>query len=341
MRTLLFIVTLAVISSCASNKVVQRAKGPNAQATESGASSSKQKPQWLMDLDEGCPPTQLCAVGEASGHMLADAEARKAIGRIFETRVKSNTKINTTASSTSSADTTISGKNEEDFSQTIEELSDEILKGVEIKSKWEDTKTGTVYALATLTKAPAAERFKAQMDEFDEKIVDLNQDGKRASLNKALRLLEARNKLNERYQVLSRNRYPEKVTQAQLLAKKRAKAKEAVKVSLDMEQLGDAKELRSLVTQLLLDNDYQVIGSGGSFKVEGSLEREDLHINVQGFEKHKFILKLRSLNAQGDKVGAIQHVEEQVGRSQIHALGNAMPGMRKFLNENLGELNMD
>ena len=49
------------------------------------------QPRWVNNPDEFCPDSELCAVGEASGRMGAETEARKSLSSIFQTKIKAST----------------------------------------------------------------------------------------------------------------------------------------------------------------------------------------------------------------------------------------------------------
>ena len=333
----LSLVLILISAGCASNKVPPRATV----TSQTSDSSSGNRPEWITDLEKGCSMAELCAVGEAAGHMMAEAEARKSLSKYFETRVKSKTKITNVNSTEYEGDVASKSEAYEDYEKTIEELSDEVLKGVVIKQKWEDRKEGSVFALAVLKKSAGANLFKESLDKMDEKIVDLYKSGKRAELNSALKLMDGRKALNERYQLLAGRSYPEKVSLSQVMTKKRAKP--AITVGVDYKGPDTAKDLKAYIGELLIQNDYGLskLADGGAFKVQVTLEEENMHVNIKGFEKHKFILKIRSLDKSGNKVGGLGHTEEQIGRSKTDAFHKSMAGFKRYLAENLNQLNMD
>ena len=47
-----------------------------------------QRPDWLTDPESFCKQRKLCAVGEASGHLMAETSARESLSKIFETKIK-------------------------------------------------------------------------------------------------------------------------------------------------------------------------------------------------------------------------------------------------------------
>jgi len=338
--TLIIILALGV-SSCARKKI-RRSKGPKG-ATSSSRTSGV-RPEWITGAMDFCPASELCAVGEGAGQMVAEANARKALSKIFETRVVGHLKAQTTSTQKTDSSGGFSGSTEEDVSNQVEEISDEVLKGVLIKKVYEDRGEGSYYALAALKKRGAADRLRNEMKSLDEKIVGLYKEGRRSSLNKTFRHLEVRENLNKRYEIVADRRYKRKVSYADVQRKKRAYAKLGTVVYVNMEAVQHSKELKNLIVSLLLENDYKVVTDRSKkfrFEVRGSLSHENLHVNVRGFEKYKFLLKLRSRNPSGMKLGGLDYSEAQMGRQLSQAYEKALPAIKKFMVENLGLLNMD
>ncbi len=300
------------------------------------------KPKWVNSPDEFCPPTLLCAVGEGTGQMNAETNARASIGKVFETKVKSKLTINTSSSQESDADSILSGGMDEDTSQQVSEVSEAVLDGVEIKETWEDDES--VFALASLHKRKAADRLANKMNEIDEQIKTHYELGKRSDLSKCLKLLKVRTALDLRYEILKGSRYPGSISYKEIMTKKRAKSKLGTTVLLNFSEVGKISEVGTWVREKLLEEDFKVVRKSGkshTFEVEGSLASEKQYMKVKGWVKYKFLLSVKSKNGNGEIVGSVSHTVLQTGRSLKQAYEKATPSIKRFINENLDQLNMD
>ncbi len=329
-------VALFVLSACSTSSV---------STSESKAKDGVGgRPAWIDSPQDGCSEQEMCAVGEGPGKMMAEANARNSIAQFFETRVKGSSTVTTTSDTKSSNNGLESGKVNETTAKQIEELTDEVLKGVVIKKTYDDRKLKSVFALASLNKEEALGRFRDEMKPLDTQMEELVKDGRRSALNKALKLNEKREALNQRYSILAGGPYPAKVSLKELLGKKREKGKENVVVFVEFEAPKEAQDLKNLVSGVLTDNDYKVVVDDGAshlYSVQGELVHEQEHMQVAGFEQHKFILTVRSMDKAGTKLGGLDHTIVQNGRSFNQCLAKALPELKQFLKDNLVLLNMD
>lgn len=140
---------------------------------------SKGRPLWVNSPYDVCSERELCAVGEGSGSLNANANARQALAKIFSTQIKSKTTISKRDQTTSESEGVWQGQTEEDFDQFIQEKTEQILKGVEIKASFQD-KT-SVYALAVLDRVVAAKLIAKEMGELDERMIAAYKNDKRRS----------------------------------------------------------------------------------------------------------------------------------------------------------------
>lgn len=299
-------------------------------------------PKWVNSPNDYCSAFELCAVGEGAGQMMAEANARKAIAKVFETQVKAKTDVTTSAHQKEGSEGVISGSTSEDVFTKVEETTDQTLKGVVIKETYQGK--DAVYALASLDKRKAKKNFKGEMESLDEKILGHYKDGRRSSLNKILKLFEIRKKINEKYELLHGSRFLCPVKYKDVAKKKKEKRDQNVVVFVKIKEIAEDSEIQHLIIQQLLENDYRVITDKNKkykFEVKGELTSEKQYLNVKGFEKYKFLLKLKSFNDKGVKVGALEFAKAYTGRSMIQAYENAAPFIKQYLSENINELNMD
>ena len=302
---------------------------------------ASERPKWLNAPGDYCGPSKLCAVGEASGRMMAETEARNAIAKIFETKVSSTTTATTTSESTTKDDV-VSGSVEEDYYNQIKEMTEQTLEGVVVKEFYEDSESH--YALAVLNKREAARRLKSKMEELDDEIVALYKSGRRASLNKALKLFKVRDNFNDKHDFLAGRKFPARISKAKILSAKSAKRAQRVVVYLEVDEISETDELKKLVIDELLKNDLKVVTASTlkhNFKVSVSFTGEKQHMNVKGFEKYKFLLNFISKDKSGNKIGSLNYDHVATGRSLTQAYSNALVKVKPYIVENLGELNID
>lgn len=298
-------------------------------------------PKWVNSPLDFCGDSKLCAVGEASGRMTAEAEARKAIAKIFETRISSSQTTTTTSESKREEDV-VSGSVEEDYQSQIKEITEETLEGVEVTEYYDDGEG--VFALAVLNKAKAAKNLREKMDQLDEDIYSLYKLNRRSSINKALKLFAVRNNLNKKHHFLASSFHAAKVTKSQLLKAKREKAANRVVVLLEVDEISDSNELRNVIIEELLNNDLKVVTAATlkhNFVVTVTLSGEKQHMNVEGFEKYKFLLSLISKDSEKNKIGNINYSVVKTGRNLTQAYSNALVDVKNYIKENVSELNID
>ncbi len=302
---------------------------------------SAERPAWITSPLEFCPPTELCAVGEGTGDMGAEATARNNLAKIFETKISSSSKFTTTAEQKQRNDV-IKGTVQEDSSIAIEETTEEVLKGVLIKERYAD-KT-SAYALASLNKKKGAEAFQTEISSLDEKVKALWQDGRRSSLMKIFKIYKTRDALHFRYNFLKGDSIPKPVKEEEIYAKKRVKKAQGVTLLFMFEDAMKGEEVKNALLALLSDQDYKITRSEQAsfeYKLKGNLSFEKQHMNVDGFEKYRFLLALVAYNKEGQEIGHLKIEDAETGRNLRQAYDNALPYLQKSLNESLSELNID
>lgn len=296
-------------------------------------------PKWVNSPVEFCPPTELCAVGEAAGAMIAEISARDSLAKIFESRVTSDLQLTTTTTTQSDSDGPLNAIIDEDVKQTIRVMTDEVIQGAYIKERYESTDAH--FALIALPKDKAAKILEDKMTILDSKSKILIADGRRSSLNIALKKLTIRNKLHERYRVLKNSSYGGSVSYEQIMELKSKKRALGIKVKLRVKEISKTYEIKKTIAQNLSHNDFILSKNSPNFTVDVTLESEKMFMKVKGFMKYKFTLQASAINISGDKIGSLKYTIIQTGRSKTQAYDNAVPGIKKFINEKFNELNID
>ncbi len=295
-------------------------------------------PAWVNSPMTFCPPTELCAVGEAAGALGAEVAARESLAKIFSTKVKSSSSVVTTSESKTDGDGVISGDVSEDTYKNIQEFTEEVIEGAFIKERFENSES--FFALVALHKRKTSSIFEDRMKTIDSEVKSFIADGRRSSLNKALKKLKIRSAIHDRYRILRNIDYPGPVKVSEILTLKRAKKSLGVKVSLTVKEISKTREVLKSVKLNLSDNDFIITKENGDYKVDVSLTQESQYIKVKGFVKNKFILNAKSFDKTGNEIGALKYEVIQTGRSVEQAYENAVPGIKNFINEKLDELNI-
>ncbi|MBT3586177.1 MAG: LPP20 family lipoprotein [Halobacteriovoraceae bacterium] len=333
-RHLLFLLIL-VLASCGGIS-------KNRNSAKNLKKDAKGRPIWISEPYEFCDKHQFCAVGEGTGSMVAESSARKNLAKVFETKIEAKFKVVSTMEGQQDEDGIMQGTLNEDVKNEINEKASQVLKGVEILNKFEDS--DAIYALAVLDRNVAAKSLRAEMDDMDQQIVGYYKDDKRSSLYRATKLFRVRQNLNLRHEFLAGNSYPNKISFAKILARKRAKAKLGITIFVDFKELGRISEIRHLIIRQLLDNDFKVVTNKNKkhqYVVKGKLAKEKQYFNVKGFKRYKFMLQLKSLSLKGAKIGAVDFTVSHSGRKLSQAYSNAMAEIQVYIKEHLNELNID
>ena len=296
-------------------------------------------PKWVNSPVEFCPSSELCAVGEAPGALIAEMAARDSLAKIFETRVSSDTQITTTTSTQSDDEGPLNAIIDEEFKQKIRELTDEVIQGAYIKERFESDDAH--FALIALPKMKSSKILEDKMKGLDQESLELIKDGRRSSLNKALKNMKIRNKLHERYRILRTGKFSSPVSLSQINELKKKKRLKNVKVKLRVKEISKEKDIHKSVSQNLSDNDFILSQKQSDFVIDVMLVSEKQYIKVKGFKKYKFIFSANSKNNAGEEIGSLKYEIIQTGRSKMQAYENAVPGITKFINDKFNELNID
>lgn len=296
-------------------------------------SLSAKEPAWIKNADKGCKKSELCAVGEGESLSRAKRAARLAIGKIFGTRIKSEYKEKIAAMG---KDVTT------DMSDDVQEITDIALEGVSVQKTYESN-TGW-FALATLNKRKAANSYKREIDKLDEKMLVLMDDATAGSLMKVEPLFIKREEMNSRYAFLTGQAFPPVVSYEDVFKGKRAATNSmVVHVYLDEKE---PKEIEGILSKALSDRGYKTTSGRKRSKnsthiVTGEYISEKQHLNVEGFEKWKFILKVKAAAASKVESGVLTHDVTTTGRTFAQAKERALPEMKEFLKENIEKLNIE
>ncbi len=281
--------------------------------------------------------------------MAAQIAARAELSKIFSAEVKGRLHSSTSSNSKTQKDV-VRGEITDDVFMTVEEKSEGVINAAAIKQTYEDK--NNFYALVALKKDEAAKAILSEIQLIDEKIVAFFKENSRGSLARALKLYEERQLLHWRYEFLSGTAYPCPIRYQEMVDKKLVITKKTISVLLVVDLFSDTsakkkwgKEIEHMAAKFLLDRDYKVSlrpkDSEHEKVLDVELEKEKMHFDVDGFEKYKITAVFSAKNKAGEKISQINFVSEFTGRNFEQALENALPEIKKFLNDHFDELNFE
>ncbi|EQC46585.1 LPP20 family lipoprotein [Bacteriovorax sp. Seq25_V] len=287
-------------------------------------------PNWVSDSKKGCKKSELCAVGEGESSSGAARNARVALSKIFENQVSSKFSSNLSSSN---------GKVDDSASEQIEEITETALEGVQI-TKTAESKT-SYFALASINKMKAASGFEREIKKLDEKMEILYEEKDPSLAVKIEQLFLQREVLNKRFAFLTGREVQSKIDFSKVFKNKReAMANIILHVYLDEEE---PKYVEAAVAQELSSAGYKVTtgrvrNKSSTNIITGEVTSEKMHMNVEGFEKFKFTLKLTSSDLKNVQKGRLTFDTEETGRSYDQAVQKAVEKIKEYIKTNIKEL---
>src|SRR5690606_30847336 len=141
--------------------------------------------------------SELCATGESDSYSSADAQARKNLASIFEVKVKSEFN----SQSNAQEDAPLNGMVKQSVQHSLQESVEEILEVVQIKNHFEKDKL--FFSLASLDRTKAGELLGERLSKLDSELSALWANKSRTKLRKIIKTYIEREKLNERYSIVT------------------------------------------------------------------------------------------------------------------------------------------
>ena len=289
------------------------------------AAAMSKKPAWVEAPVKYCSPTEVCAVGSGDTPAKAKAEARSGIMKWFKSEIKSSAEF-----SESSRNDSLSNS----ASTEAWEGTKGILEGVEIKENFDEA--GEYYSLASLDKTAAAAAIKLKIAQLDDKMKTLLADDSKRSARMLEDYYKSREELNAQHLFISGATVPEVITYDQVFKNKNAKIAKNIGYYIDMRPSENSASALAIFREALIAHGNKISPNEASAdrKCTGSLDAVEQHINIAGFVKYQFVLKLDCME-DGKAVGSVSATETTTGRSQKHALESALPQLKAAAQEGL------
>lgn len=316
-----YLLLLLLVSSCALK-----------QSQPSLSENSKDIPNWVYSPYDGCvEANELCATGEGKSYTQADTEAKVNLGSIFETKVQSELNVTTSGSQTFPWQAQV----KEEVTKSIKESVEQILETVQIKKHFR--KDGLSYSLASLDRQKASELLGNRLTKVDQELHTLWDNHQRTNLRRIVKLYLERERLNERYSIVSGAPRPSRVTWQDIIKWRESRPK----TEPLMLKVGQAPDwMREKLTELLTEAGFRIVKGDASKAVEIQVDSIKEFLNVSGFEKYTFTLSMTSI-VGGEKKKTISTSETVTGRSQADALLKVKNYFSEYLEQHLSDLHLD
>lgn len=295
-----------------------------------GVSAYADLPDWVQSADKACKKSELCAVGEGESQSASARSARLAISKIFETQISA--KFSSELANTN-------GQASDNAKEVIEESTSSALEGIEI-AKTAESKT-SFYSLAIIKKEVAAKGFEREIKKIDEKLVALSSENDSTLQNKIESLYFQRESLNKSYSFLTGQGIQSPIDFASMFKNKR-QAQQGIIIHIFIDEL-EPKLIENVLVTELTNMGYKVT-TGQIRKKEsthiltGSLIEEKQYMNVDGFEKYLFSLKLSSATSARTQLAGLNFEATETGRNFQQATDKALPKIIQHIKENITTL---
>jgi hypothetical protein len=294
--------------------------------------NSKEAPGWIYAPYEACSEeAELCATGEAKTYAEADAQARNNLASIFEVNVKSEFNVQTSSTQTFPW----SGAVKQEVQQSLQESVNQILETVQIKKHAKHNKLS--YALASIDRHKASELIGGRLSKIDDELDTLWAKRSRTNLRKIVRLYLEREKLNERYSIVSGSPRPAKMTYKDIMAWRETRPK-VENLTL---KVGQAPEwMTDKLKELLTEAGFRIVKGDADKAISLNVDSIKEFLNVEGFEKHTFTMTMTSFE-NGEKNKVVSASETVTGRSQADALLKVKTYFNEYIEQHLSDLHLD
>jgi hypothetical protein len=294
--------------------------------------SSKEAPGWLYAPYEACAEaTELCATGEAKSTAQSDLQARSNLASIFEVKVQSELNVQTSSTQTFPW----SGAVRQEVQHSLQESVNQVLETVQIKKHFKHK--GLSYSLASLDREKASELLGQRLEKIDGELNTLWAHRSRTNLRKIVRLYLEREKLNERFSIVSGQPRPAKMTYSDII-KWRETRPRIENLALRIGQAPDwmAEKLKELLTEA----GFRIVKGDSQKAISLNVDSIKEFLNVEGFEKYTFTMNMTSYE-NGEKNKVLAASETVTGRSQADALLKVKSFFNDYIEQHLSDLHLD
>jgi hypothetical protein len=312
------IILILLLIGCSSSKTTNSVITPEIE------------PSWLYSPQDGCSENELCASGEGSVFAESDANSKKSLASIFETKI--NAEFNFTKHSFSNAELV---EMREYINTEINEQVQGILKGVSIKERFK--KDGLSFSLAFLNKKTVSQILKAELGRMDNKLMHFYNMRNRLFLKKMNVLFNQRNVLNEKLIIVETKGRSIPITFSHINAikyKSIGGEKITIRVLNSM-----PKYILKKIEEQLSDIGYKIVTKKNDYFLNLSYKRVEEYLKVKGFKKYTFTINVETKNNIGKKLGSFSVIDVVNGRNEKDAFLKAKEKLLEQFESKFEKLN--
>lgn len=289
-------------------------------------------PAWIYSPYDDCNQSlELCAVGEGGSQNEASTIARTNLASIFEVQVKSDLNIE----NSSQQYFPWKGEVRQEVQQSLKESVNEVMETVQIKKYHKHEKM--TFALSSLDRVKVSELILNRLKKLDDELNVLWSKKSRVNLRKIMRVYLEREKLNDRYSIVSGAGLPTKITYKDIF-EWRSSRPQFEPLALKIGQAPDW--MSEKIKELLTEAGFKIVKGDADKAISLNVESIKEYLNVKGFEKYTFTLNLTSFN-KGEKNRILTSSETVTGRTQTDALLKVKTFFNNYIENHLSDLYLD
>ncbi len=294
--------------------------------------TAKNAPEWIYAPYEACTEaSELCATGESKTFTQSDIQAKNNLASIFEVKIKSELNVQGSSSQVFPWQASV----REEVQQSLQQSIDQVLEVVQIKKR--EKHKDLSYSLASLDRLKASELLEGRIHKIDDELNILWERKSRTNLRKIVRLFLEREKLNERYSIVSGSPLPSRMTFKDIVSWRESRPK----VEPIVLRIGQAPDWMSeKIKELLTESGFKIVKGDAQRALTLNVDSIKEFLNVEGFEKYTFTMNLTSFE-NGEKSKVIAVSETVTGRSQADALLKVKSFFNDYIEQHLSDLHLD
>lgn len=290
------------------------------------------KPSWLTNVNSACEKKFLCAVGMGESRVLAEANAKANISKMFQVKV---------SSSFSSTEVNEGGESLISSFEDIKEETQMELEGVTHPESFSDDQY--YYSLAKVKKSNLRRGLDKEMNDLAQEIQALKGSEKTGSVFEIEDKMIKWRLLRARYRFLTGIDKSDPISISEIARMKKEKTSDVI-VHLYIEGKNkETKELNSYVGGLLTHMGFDIT-KGKMWKKEsthllaGSLREKEEFFNVKGFKKYSYTLTLDAQDRRRVRSGSLHLDTTQTGRSPEQSRAKALAYFKKQIKEEIHKI---
>ncbi len=294
--------------------------------------SENEVPSWVYSPYDSChEDSELCATGEGKTYAEADAQAKINLASIFEVKVQSEFNAHTSSSQTVPWQSQV----RQEVQASLKESVDQVLETVQIKKRFK--KDHLSYAMAKLDRPRAGELLNGRLSKLDHELMTQWEHKQRTNLRRMMKIYLEREKINERYSIVSGQSRPAPLTYENIIKWRETKTSAEPLIL----KIGQAPEwMKEKIKELLTEAGFKLVKGEASKVLTLQVDSIKEFLNVNGFEKYTFTLNMSSIVA-GEKKKVISISETVTGRSQTDALLKVKVFFNDYIEQHLADLQLD